>query len=88
MMLSRGKSQEERAREQLQETLDESASLLKQVWGYQDPGGSDVVRVTVHRLRRKLESDPARPHLLHTIPGVGVLLKADSEAASSELSHR
>ena len=54
--------------------------LLKQVWGYQDPGGSDVVRVTVHRLRRKLEQNPARPNLLHTIPGVGVLLKAETDA--------
>jgi len=54
--------------------------LLKQVWGYQDPGGSDVVRVTVHRLRRKLEDDPRQPKLLHTIPGVGVLLKADTDA--------
>ncbi|MDQ6671610.1 MAG: response regulator transcription factor [Chloroflexota bacterium] len=50
--------------------------LLQQVWGYNDPGGSDVVRVTVHRLRRKLEQEPARPQLLHTIPGVGVRLKA------------
>jgi two-component system response regulator VicR len=58
-----------------------TAALLKQVWGYNDPGGSDVVRVTVHRLRRKLEQDPARPNLLHTIPGVGVLLKSDAEAA-------
>jgi DNA-binding response OmpR family regulator len=57
-----------------------TAELLKQVWGYQDPGASDVVRVTVHRLRRKLEQDPARPHLLHTIPGVGVLLKASTDA--------
>jgi len=60
-----------------------TTTLLKQVWGYADPGGSDVVRVTVHRLRRKLESDPGRPSLLHTIPGVGVLLKADSEAATA-----
>jgi DNA-binding response OmpR family regulator len=57
-----------------------TGELLKQVWGYQDPGGSDVVRVTVHRLRRKLEQDPARPHLLHTIPGVGVLLKDTTDA--------
>jgi len=69
-------------------TVVPTGTLLKQVWGYQDPGGSDVVRVTVHRLRRKLESDPTRPNLLHTVPGVGVLLKADSEAASSELTHR
>ena len=68
-------------------TVVSTSTLLKQVWGYQDPGGSDVVRVTVHRLRRKLESDPSRPHLLHTVPGVGVLLKPDSETASSELSH-
>jgi len=57
-----------------------TAELLKQVWGYADPGVSDVVRVTVHRLRRKLEHDPARPILLQTIPGVGVLLKPDADA--------
>ena len=63
-------------------TVVSTNSLLKQVWGYNDPGGSDVVRVTVHRLRRKLEHDPARPSLLHTIPGVGVLLKSDVTAPS------
>jgi two-component system response regulator VicR len=63
-------------------TVVSTNSLLKQVWGYNDPGGSDVVRVTVHRLRRKLEHDPARPNLLHTIPGVGVLLKSDVKAPS------
>jgi DNA-binding response OmpR family regulator len=62
-------------------TVVPTGTLLKQVWGYQDPGGSDVVRVTVHRLRRKLEQDPARPNLLHTIPGVGVLLKSDVAVA-------
>lgn len=63
-------------------TVVPTGTLLKQVWGYHDPGGSDVVRVTVHRLRRKLEQDPSRPNLLHTIPGVGVLLKSGAEAAS------
>jgi DNA-binding response OmpR family regulator len=58
-----------------------TGTLLKQVWGYHDLSGSDVVRVTVHRLRRKLESDPSRPSLLHTIPGVGVLLKAEQPSA-------
>src|SRR4030088_3022728 len=62
-------------------TVVPTNSLLKQVWGYNDPGGSDVVRVTVHRFRRKLAVDPARPHRLDTIPGVGVLLKSDAEAA-------
>src|SRR5262249_4420838 len=66
-------------------TVVPTSTLLKQVWGYADPpGGSDVVRVTVHRLRRKLEEDPARPSVLHTIPGVGVMLKSDAAAAPSE----
>jgi two-component system response regulator VicR len=60
-----------------------TSALLKQVWGYEDPGGTDVVRVTVHRLRRKLEPDPRRPSLLQTIPGVGVLLKSEADNASS-----
>jgi two-component system response regulator VicR len=58
-------------------TVVTTSALLKQVWGYHDPSGSDVVRVTVHRLRRKLEPDASRPSLLHTIAGVGVMLKAD-----------
>ena len=49
--------------------------LLKRVWGYDDPTGTDVVRVTVHRLRRKLKDDASEPRLLHTVPGVGVMLK-------------
>lgn len=51
--------------------------VLRQVWDYDDPRGTDVVRVTVRRPRRKLEDDPADPPLLRTVPGVGVLLKAD-----------
>ena len=58
-------------------TVVPTRSLLKQVWGYDDPSGADVVRVTMHRLRRKLEDDPSRPQLLRTVTGVGFLLKAD-----------
>jgi DNA-binding response OmpR family regulator len=60
-------------------TIVPTNELLKRVWGYQHSGGSDVVRVTVHRLRRKLKYDASRPKLLYTIPGVGVLLKSDSD---------
>jgi len=52
-------------------------AILKHVWGYDDPSGTDVVRVTVHRLRRKLEEDPDNPRLLHTVPGVGALLNPE-----------
>ncbi|MGH2353440.1 MAG: response regulator transcription factor [Chloroflexota bacterium] len=54
-------------------------TLLRQVWGYDDPNGADIIRVTVHRLRRKVEDNPANPHLLLTIPGVGVMLKAEAD---------
>ncbi|MDP8923135.1 MAG: response regulator transcription factor, partial [Chloroflexota bacterium] len=36
-------------------TVVPTRTILKQVWGYDDPGATDVVRVTVYRLRRKLE---------------------------------
>ena len=54
-------------------------ALLKRVWGHDDPSGSDVVRVTVHRLRRKLGDDAADPRLLQTVPGVGVMFKVRGE---------
>jgi DNA-binding response OmpR family regulator len=57
-------------------------ALMRHVWGYDDPSGSDMVRVTVHRLRRKLEADPAAARLLHTVPGVGVLLKPEAGGPS------
>ena len=53
--------------------------LLEQVWGYQGPGSSEIVRVTLHRLRRKLESDPPSARFIHTVPGLGVHLEADIE---------
>jgi two-component system response regulator RegX3 len=52
-------------------------AILKHVWGHEDPTAKDVVRVTVHRLRRKLEADPDDPRVLHTVPGVGIMLKPD-----------
>lgn len=55
-----------------------TADLLKQVWGYDDPGGGDLVRVTTYRLRRKLEDDATSPRLLQTVPGVGLMLKAET----------
>jgi two-component system response regulator VicR len=55
-----------------------TAALLRQVWGYEDPTARDVVRVAVHRLRRKLGDDAADPRLLHTIAGVGVMLRPEA----------
>ncbi len=51
--------------------------LMKQVWGLDDHAVTDVVRAAVYRLRRKLGDDPRHARLLHTIPGVGVMLKSE-----------
>jgi two-component system response regulator VicR len=64
-------------------TVIPTRRLLKQVWGYDDPSSSDVVRVTLHRLRRKLGDDPAEPRLIHTVAGVGVMLRPADEPESA-----
>ncbi len=60
------------------------ATLIRQVWGYHDPSVTDMVRTTVYRLRRKLNDDPAQPHLLHSIAGVGFRLVDRPPPAADE----
>jgi DNA-binding response OmpR family regulator len=55
-------------------TVVPTAEILKEVWGYDDSGAREVLRVMLYRLRRKLEDDPSSPQLLYTVPGVGVIL--------------
>ncbi len=45
--------------------------LLDHVWGFDFNGNDRVVDVHVGFLRRKLADDPAKPHLIQTIRGVG-----------------
>ena len=49
--------------------------LLERVWGSYAAENSQQLRVYVNYLRRKLESDPTRPRLLVTEPGVGYRLR-------------
>lgn len=49
--------------------------LLELVWGYDFDTDTNVVDVFVGYLRRKLERD-GRPRLLHTVRGVGFVLRA------------
>lgn len=45
--------------------------LLDFLWGRGSKLGSGNIDVHIHRLRRKLETDPGRPVYLHTVWGVG-----------------
>lgn len=51
--------------------------LLTEVWGPSHVDQPHYLRVFMGQLRRKLESDPARPRYLLTEPGVGYRLAAE-----------
>jgi two-component system, OmpR family, KDP operon response regulator KdpE len=46
-------------------------SILKEVWGFGYIGQTQILRVFVAQLRKKIEDDPARPKLLITESGIG-----------------
>ena len=49
--------------------------LLEQVWGYDYPGETRTVDVHVHWLRSAVEPEPSNPTLIHTVRGVGYVLR-------------
>jgi DNA-binding response OmpR family regulator len=51
--------------------------LYERIWGYDFGGESNVIEVYVRALRQKLES-AGTPRLIHTIRGVGYVLREDS----------
>jgi DNA-binding response OmpR family regulator len=51
--------------------------LLSHVWGHRGAGDRQLLKQLVHRLRQKLERDPAAPEILQTAPGAGYRLIAD-----------
>jgi len=54
--------------------------LLAQVWGYSAKVRSRTVRVTINRIRTKIERDPKEPEHLLTEVGLGYRFEALSEA--------
>jgi len=51
-----------------------SERLLVQVWGHAGAGDRQLLKQLVHRLRQKIEANPASPALLQTAPGAGYKL--------------
>lgn len=45
--------------------------LLERVWGPDEGGDTQTLRVHIGNLRRKIEPDPEHPRLIITEPGVG-----------------
>ena len=56
-----------------------TATLANHVCGYDDAPAREVVRVTVHRLRRKMGDNRPQRRFIHTIPGVGLRLRPVSD---------
>lgn len=52
------------------------AQLLDQIWGYEFYGDESTVTVHMHRLREKIEPNPAQPSYIHTVWGVGYKFEA------------
>jgi two-component system, OmpR family, KDP operon response regulator KdpE len=58
--------------------------LLQAVWGPDYGDEPEHLRVMINQLRKKIESDPARPKLILTEPWVGYRFRAPREAKGAE----
>ena len=47
------------------------ADIRRLVWGEAWNGGDEALRVTVNRLRKKMETDQRKPEILVSVRGVG-----------------
>ncbi len=57
-----------------------SQRLTANIWGYQDAADHQLLKQLVHRVRQKIEPDPAAPQRLVTEPGVGYRLRQVPES--------
>ncbi|GGO05486.1 response regulator transcription factor [Saccharibacillus kuerlensis] len=51
--------------------------IIREVWGYDYAGDTNVVDVYIRYVRRKIDSEE-QPELIHTVRGVGYVLKESS----------
>jgi DNA-binding response OmpR family regulator len=50
--------------------------LTSHVWGYRGIGDRQLLKQLVHRLRQKIEQNPAEPRYIITVAGIGYMLRA------------
>lgn len=55
--------------------------ILGHVWGSRAGGNRQLLKQLVHRLRSKIEIDPAEPRLLRTVPNAGYAFDASAVEA-------
>ncbi len=48
-----------------------AAEIMNRVWGYSADEGEHTLRMTVSRLRAKVEPDPSHPRYIHNVAGAG-----------------
>ena len=53
--------------------------LTTHVWGYRGLGDKQLLKQLVHRLRQKIELNPADPRYIVTVAGIGYLLQPAGE---------
>jgi len=56
--------------------------ILVHVWGNRAGGNRQLLKQLVHRLRNKLEVDPAEPRLLRTVPNSGYIMSPLSDSGA------
>jgi DNA-binding response OmpR family regulator len=56
--------------------------LFVEVWGYEFVGGTNLVEVTVRRLREKIEPDPSRPTFILTVRGMGYKFRSAEQVSA------
>ena len=54
-----------------------SDRLLIQVWGHRGASDRQLLKQLVHRVRQKIEENPAEPQFLQTAAGAGYRLMVD-----------
>ena len=60
---------------------------MEHVWGSRR-GDRDMLRQLVHRLRNKIETDPANPSRIMTVPGRGYMLAETPAPVMSRLGRK